>query len=70
MENESSKPEYDGQCAFGLSLGREAPGKESAQLTENGKVYYFSNPLVKWMWKIMPNRAQKADAEWANQAAS
>lgn len=69
MESQSPQPEYDGDCAFGLSLGREAPGKESLQITEGDKVYYFSNPLVKLMWKIMPNRAAKADAQWATRAA-
>lgn len=65
MENQSPAPEYDGNCAFGWSLGRQADGKESLQITQDGKLYQFSNPLVKMMWKIMPGRAAKADAKWA-----
>ena len=65
MDSQSPQPEYDGQCAFGMSMGRQAPGKEDQQITEDGKVYLFSNPLVKMMWKIMPNRAAKADAKFA-----
>lgn len=65
MNDAAATPEYDGECAFGWSLGRQAPGKEKLQVTDGDKLYYFSNPLVKVMWNILPNRAAKADAAWA-----
>ena len=70
MESQSPQPEYDGECAFAMSLGRQADGKESQQITEGDKVYYFANPVAKLIWKVMPNRAAKADAEWASRSAS
>lgn len=65
MTDTAATPEYGGECAFGWSLGRQAPGKESLQITEGDKLYYFSNPLVKMAWKLMPNRDVKADAAYA-----
>lgn len=65
MNEPAATPEYDGECAFGWSLGRQAPGKESLQITEGDKVYQFSNPIVKMAWKLLPNRAAKADAAYA-----
>jgi hypothetical protein len=65
MNDSAATPEYDGDCAFGWSLGRQAVGKEKLQMAEGDKLYYFSNPLVKVMWKILPNRAAKADAAFA-----
>lgn len=44
--------------------------EESQQITEGDKLYYFSNPVAKLIWKVMPNRDAKADAEWATRAAS
>lgn len=70
MESQSPKPEYDGECAFALSLGRQADGKESQQITEGDRVYYFANPVAKLIWKVMPNRAAKADENWASRGAS
>lgn len=65
MNESAATPEYDGECAFGWSLGRQAPGKASLQITEGDKVYQFSNPVVKMAWKLLPNRAAKADAAFA-----
>ena len=34
MNDAAATPEYEGECAFGWSLGRQAPGKENLQTTE------------------------------------
>ncbi|SNZ00567.1 hypothetical protein [Flagellimonas pacifica] len=57
--------EYDGKCAFALSLGKEAPktnGKHT--ITKGGKTYTFLNPVAKFLFKLFPNSIQKADTAW------
>lgn len=70
MENQSPQAEYDGHCAFGVSLGKmEVEGKENLALSDGGNTYYFSNPVAKMIWKMMPSRKTKADANWAARAS-
>ncbi|MGX1929217.1 hypothetical protein [Flagellimonas sp. 2504JD4-2] len=57
--------EYEGKCAFAMSLGKEAPrtnGKYT--LTKDGKTYTFLNPVAKFLFKMFPYSVQKADAAW------
>ncbi len=65
MENTNSIAEYNGHCAFAVSTNKldVKGGKHSA--TIDGKTYIFSNPIAKFLFKILPNRIQKADAAWA-----
>lgn len=59
------EPEFDGQCAFALSTGkRGVDGSAKHQLTEDGKTYYFKNGAARFLWKVLPNRAGKAQAGW------
>ena len=57
---------YDGHCAFAVSTGKldVKGGKQS--LTIDGKTYYFSNPVAKFLFRLLPNRREKADANWKN----
>ena len=58
------KPQYDGQCAFAVSLGKKAEGMEKHQIVKDGKIYYFSNAIAKFLFKILPGRLAKAEANW------
>ncbi len=58
--------EYDGHCAFALSTGKMdvKGGKHSLKI--DGKTYLFSNPVAKILFRILPNRLNKANETWEN----
>lgn len=58
--------EYNGHCASAVSTGKTdvEDGKSSLEL--NGKTYLFSNGIAKILFKLLPNRAKKADEIWKN----
>lgn len=57
-------PKYDGNCAFAVRLGKvDAPGKREAVI--DGTVYRFQNVVAEWLFKVMPNSEEKAEANWA-----
>lgn len=66
MNTESNQsPEFEGQCAFALSTGKkEVEGKENCYLVQGGKKYLFSNPVAKFLWRILPGRKEKAESTW------
>ncbi len=57
--------EFDGHCAFAISTGKTdvKGGKHTAKI--DGKTYAFSNPVAKLLFKILPNRIQKAEEVWS-----
>ena len=58
-------PEYGGDCAFALSTGkRDVTGSPKHQIVDGARTYHFSNGVARFLWKILPNRAAKADAAW------
>lgn len=62
-----SKPEFNGQCAFAVSLGKknvDCNGKYNIE--KNGKKYNFSNPVAKLLWQVLPGRKQKAESNWTS----
>ena len=62
----SNVPEFDGQCAFAISTGkRGVAGSAKHQLADDGKTYYFKNGAARFLWKVLPGRAAKADTVWA-----
>ena len=61
MEN---KIEYEGHCAFAVSTGKLDVKGGGHTLTANGKTYVFSNPVAKLLFRLLPGRAKKADANW------
>jgi hypothetical protein len=62
-------PEYDGRCAFAVSLGKlDVPGKDSLALVQHGKRYVFSNPIARLLWRLLPGRHSKAAAHWRTRA--
>jgi len=66
MESQPDLPvEFDGHCAFAVSLGKNSvPGSASCFLIQDGKKYQFSNPIAKFLWRIIPGRKNKAETNW------
>lgn len=64
MNNENDTLEYNGHCAFAMSTGKTAVKGGKQILTKNGKQYAFSNPIAKFLFKVLPNRVEKADQVW------
>ena len=61
--------EYGGQCAFAVSLGKtDEPESGKHQLTQDGRTFYFKNPVAKFLFKTF-NRSAKADERWAARSA-
>jgi hypothetical protein len=64
--NSNSTPEFDGECAFALSTGKSGvPGSSKHSLVDGDKTYHFSNGVARLLWKVLPNRADKASAAWS-----
>lgn len=66
MRTESNQnPEFRGQCAFALSTGKKGvKGKENCYLVQDDKKYLFSNPVAKFLWRVLPGRKAKAESTW------
>lgn len=59
--------EFDGQCAFALSAGKKGvAGKQTCHTVEDGKRYLFSNPVAKFLWRVLPGRKKKAESHWSD----
>jgi len=66
--NNNPYPEFDGHCAFSLSIGkRGVMGSEKHKLHRNGKLYLFSNPVAKLLFRLLPNSVKKAEKTWSGQ---
>jgi len=62
MNNE--KLEFNGLCAFAVSTGKTNVIVVKHTATINGKMYAFSNPIAKLLFKVLPNRIKKAEENW------
>lgn len=67
---EHDKPDttvaYGGDCAFALSTGKSGvPASSRHQIVDGGRTFYFSNPVARLLWRILPGRSSKADATWS-----
>ena len=61
------QPEFGGQCAFAVSLGKSDDAESGKhQLDQNGRLFYFKNPVAKFLFTTL-HRADKADKKWAEQ---
>ena len=57
--------EYDGKCAFALSLGKTPPDTSGKRIyTKNGKTYSFLNPVAKLLFILFPKSIEKANRNW------
>lgn len=67
----SEVPEFDGRCAFALSVGpaSKAPaGKAKHTLVKDGKTYVFAGGVPMWLFKVIPGSAERAEKRWASAA--
>lgn len=62
---DTSSPEFDGQCAFALSTGKlGVAGSPKHRVESNGRTYLFKNGATRLLWRVLPNRLDKATATW------
>lgn len=61
-----SNIKYDGHCAFAVSTGKTDVKGGKSTLTIGNNTYSFSNPIAKFLFKVIPGRIEKADEIWKN----
>lgn len=67
-EPQSGTPEFDGKCAFGVGLAGadKAPAAKPAYtLVKDGKTYAFNGAVPRFLFKIIPGSAERAQRKWA-----
>ena len=64
LENQSKTLSYNGHCAFAVSKGKTDIQGGTQNSIIDGKTYIFSNPITKFLFKLLPNRIEKADTHW------
>lgn len=65
MNIQNKELEYNGHCAFAVSTGKtDVTAHKKNILSKNGKNYAFSNGIAKFLFKILPNRIEKANSVW------
>lgn len=58
-------PQFEGHCAFAVSLGKmDVPGKPACHAVRDGKTYFFSNRIARFLWSMLPGVRAKAEANW------
>ncbi len=65
-DNQNKTVAYDGNCAFAVSTGKTDVKGGKHHMTIDGKTYLFSNSIAKVLFKLLPNRIEKADTNWKN----
>ena len=70
MKNTMTNTEFDGCCAFAVSTGKKDVKGGKHTHTINGKTYAFSNPVARILFKLLPNRIEKAEAVWNDTATA
>ena len=65
-ENKNKTVEYEGNCDFAVSTGKIDVKGGKHSLTIEGKTYLFSNSIAKFLFKLLPNRIEKANINWRN----
>lgn len=56
--------EFNGHCAFAVSTGKTDVKGGNHFTTIDGKTYVFSNSIAKLLFKLLPNRVDKANKIW------
>jgi len=56
--------QFEGKCAFAISLGKKDVMGGHYQLTRNHKTYKFSNPVAKLLFILLPNTETRAIKHW------
>ncbi|MBT3190325.1 MAG: hypothetical protein HN736_09805 [Anaerolineae bacterium] len=64
-ENSELPVEFDGDCAFALSVGkRDVEGDKNTYLIRDGEKYLFSNSVAKFLWRIILGQKKKSETNW------
>lgn len=64
MKNVTINAAYEGHCAFAVSTGKTDVEGGKHSLTIDNTTYLFSNGVAKFLFKLLPNRVQKANDVW------
>lgn len=60
MDESATAPEFGGECAFAVSLGKSGePESGQHQLVRDGRMYYFRNAVARFLFKTF-GRSTKA----------
>ena len=63
-DGSSQSVEYDGRCAFALSIGKTDVEGGKHPVTIGNRTFTFANPVAKLLFNLLPNRLKKADENW------
>jgi YHS domain-containing protein len=63
-DNKNEAVAYNGHCAFAVSTGKLDVQGGNHSHSIDGKTYMFSNAVAKMLFRILPNRIEKADQNW------
>ena len=64
MSETHHNDQFQGQCAFGVYLGKENVPGGKYPLTIDGKLYTFSNKPVRFLFKNFASIRNKAHRNW------
>ena len=65
-ESLQQSPEFDGQCAFALSIGKKGvAGDPNVYVIQDGKKYLFLNRGAKFVWRVLPRSKSRSNATWS-----
>lgn len=64
QQADQQAPEFGGNCALGMRLNQDAEGSPDCTLERDGKLYWFKSPATRMLFKVLPNSAAKAQANW------
>ena len=57
-------PQFEGNCAFAMSLGKDVPGSPKHFVVRDGKMYLQSNPVAAMLFRLIPGRVGAATDNW------
>ena len=61
----ASSTEFDGQCAFAVSVGKlGVPGAPKHRVVTDGQTYLFKNGVARMLWRAFPGRQARAREVW------
>ena len=63
-EPERYAPQFDGHCAFAVSLGKDEHGSPERWVVREGRLYLQSNPVAGLLFKLLPGRPEAAHRRW------
>lgn len=65
--SEKAVAKFEGKCAFWVSVrpSRKAPPGRSWHILARGRrMYLFSGAVPKWLFRLIPGSAGRADRNW------